>query len=474
MIAALAAAAITVNNVVETDGGNTSDGVFTILGDSTGATASIILDSGGTAGATASQVIAGTGGTITDADIIAAIDPADLAAAGLTVSEADDSVDNGQLVFTSSTTGTTSSVSLASFTGAGTATQTAAVVGVDEIAAIEHNLDAGDLVINNVAVKAAQAADDVASYSDAASSSKTASGIAIAAAVNKSTGETGVSATVNASEYVGGSTSTDGIAGNTGSVWISGVEVNLTVQTGAGANRAHAVDQINAVSGQTGVVASDNGKSLSLNAADGRNIVLAFDTNAAASGGVTAENFGLGNSGTAISESDLTTAGGAGSANALARKGEADSVARTTYSTTTLTGAGDINVSAGIKGSDDLANLGFTAGSYGGGEDGTFLKDVDLTTVAGANKALTAIDNALDSVNAQRADLGAIQNRFETTVQNLQVNSENLTASNSRIRDADFAAETAELSRTRVLQQAGTSILAQANALPQQVLSLLQ
>jgi flagellin len=86
---------------------------------------------------------------------------------------------------------------------------------------------------------------------------------------------------------------------------------------------------------------------------------------------------------------------------------------------------------------------------------------------------LVAIDNAIGQVASQRADLGAIQNRMESTVSNLQVTSENLNAANSRIQDADFAAETAELQRTNVLQQAGISVLAQANASGQQVLSLL-
>ena len=84
------------------------------------------------------------------------------------------------------------------------------------------------------------------------------------------------------------------------------------------------------------------------------------------------------------------------------------------------------------------------------------------------------MDNAIATVSAQRADLGAIQNRLESTVGNLTITSENLTAANSRITDADFAVETAELSRSQVLQQAGISILAQANASSQQVLSLLQ
>ena len=91
-----------------------------------------------------------------------------------------------------------------------------------------------------------------------------------------------------------------------------------------------------------------------------------------------------------------------------------------------------------------------------------------------ADNAILARDAALKAVNGARATLGAVQSRFETTVENLSVNSENLSASRSRIMDADFAAETANLSRTQILQQAGTAMVAQANQLPQQVLSLLR
>ncbi|MEP4547839.1 MAG: flagellin [Saccharospirillum sp.] len=145
----------------------------------------------------------------------------------------------------------------------------------------------------------------------------------------------------------------------------------------------------------------------------------------------------------------------------------------TTYGTVKLESATEINIGVGSKGSDEVEALGFRTGSYGGGEDGQFLKDVDISTFEGAQAAITAIDNALETVASQRAELGALQNRFESTVSNLAITAENLTAANSRIRDADFAAETAELSRTQVLQQAGISILAQANQRPQQVLSLL-
>ncbi|PFG53543.1 flagellin [Marinobacter sp. LV10R520-4] len=102
------------------------------------------------------------------------------------------------------------------------------------------------------------------------------------------------------------------------------------------------------------------------------------------------------------------------------------------------------------------------------------VNDLAVDTAAGAEQTLVAIDYAFDKINSFRAELGALQNRFESTIANLSTTSENLSAANSRIRDADFAAETAELARTQVLQSAGLSVLAQANARPQQVLQLLQ
>lgn len=101
-------------------------------------------------------------------------------------------------------------------------------------------------------------------------------------------------------------------------------------------------------------------------------------------------------------------------------------------------------------------------------------KDLSVATTAGADEAIVRVDAALKAVNSARADLGAMQNRFESVVSNLGVNSENLSASKSRILDADFAQETANLSRAQILQQAGTAMIAQANQLPQQVLSLLR
>lgn len=102
------------------------------------------------------------------------------------------------------------------------------------------------------------------------------------------------------------------------------------------------------------------------------------------------------------------------------------------------------------------------------------VKDINISTAGGAQSAIDVIDAALSEIDSRRADLGAVQNRFESTISNLNNISENASAARSRITDTDFAAETANLSKNQVLQQAGTAILAQANQLPQAVLSLLR
>jgi flagellin len=105
---------------------------------------------------------------------------------------------------------------------------------------------------------------------------------------------------------------------------------------------------------------------------------------------------------------------------------------------------------------------------------GTSTAPTAITDTAGAQAAITAIDSAINAVNSQRATFGAVQNRFENVISNLMVATENQSAARSRIMDADYAAETANMSRAQILQQAGNAMVAQANQLPQQVLSLLQ
>ena len=127
-------------------------------------------------------------------------------------------------------------------------------------------------------------------------------------------------------------------------------------------------------------------------------------------------------------------------------------------------------------GADETGLAAASAATTDGGTeaDGGALSGVAIDTVAGANFAIARVDSALTDVNGLRANLGAIQNRFESTITNLQTVSENLSASRGRIQDADFAAETANLTKAQVLQQAGVAVLAQANAQPQLALSLLQ
>jgi flagellin len=144
--------------------------------------------------------------------------------------------------------------------------------------------------------------------------------------------------------------------------------------------------------------------------------------------------------------------------------------------TTTANATGDIKFAAGTNDGTKLGINLIVAGAAATGKavTTTGFDAVDVSTVAGANKALSMLDGAVNAVNTMRADLGAVQNRFSSTVTNLQTTTENLTASRSRIQDTDFAAETASLSRGQILQQAGTAMLAQANSLPNGVLALLR
>jgi flagellin len=145
-----------------------------------------------------------------------------------------------------------------------------------------------------------------------------------------------------------------------------------------------------------------------------------------------------------------------------------------------VTWGADVTVGGRVEFSSDsgfsIASTGTGAvtGATTVGSSLSSVSNIDVSTVEGANDALLTIDAALNSVNSNRADLGAIQNRFASTISNLQTTTENLSASRSRIQDTDFAAETAQLTRGQILQQAGTAILAQANSLPNGVLSLLR
>ena len=145
---------------------------------------------------------------------------------------------------------------------------------------------------------------------------------------------------------------------------------------------------------------------------------------------------------------------------------------------TTELGAGATVTLTEVATNNGLTNLGFATGATDTGNDagpGTdSVESIDITTADGAQSAIDVIDAAIAEIDATRGDLGAIQNRFTSTIANLDNIAENVSAARSRTLDSDFAAETANLSKNQILQQAGISVLSQANSLPQQVLSLLQ
>jgi len=134
------------------------------------------------------------------------------------------------------------------------------------------------------------------------------------------------------------------------------------------------------------------------------------------------------------------------------------------YSSTFLVGA---NAGQTISVNISRANGGF-------GTSGLGLANLSISSLAGASRALASIDSAISIIDSKRADLGAIQNRFQSTIRNLSNIVENVSAARSRIKDTDFAKETAELTRSQILQQASTTILSQSNQRPQSALSLLQ
>jgi len=275
-------------------------------------------------------------------------------------------------------------------------------------------LQAGELTINGVDIRATQTVDDAVSTTQ-----NEGSAISVAAAINDSTAATGVSAQVNATRIEGGVVSGGGLDSNNQLI------INGTSITGLNVAEADAgnalISAINSQSDLTGVIASRNADGgVDLTAQDGRNIDIQTTGNAAATTG-----FSTG----------------------------------TTQGTVTLSSEQDFSIAGGNPG-----DAGLQPGQIGS-DPTTSLQEIDLTTQAGANRAIETIDRALEDVSEQRARFGATQNRLESTINNLSNASVNLQESNSRIRDADFAKEASELLRRQILEKAQISILSQSNSL---------
>ncbi len=251
----------------------------------------------------------------------------------------------------------------------------------------------------------------------------------VVSAINDQFASTGVQASLATSVDTGDIAASLSVGtGTDGALTVNGVQVAVANDGADAVDVDQTAANINALSTQTGVSAVVDGGAINLVNSDGSKIALGGANYASG----TAENFYAG----VVLASDV-------------REDDSD------FSVT--------------------GTLGVVSGSaLGGDQDNESVNAVSVLTREDATAALRSLDFGLQQVNSLRAELGAVQTRFESTISNLGITSESLSAARSRIQDADFAAETAALTKAQILQQAGTSVLAQANAIPQNVLSLLQ
>ncbi len=299
-------------------------------------------------------------------------------------------------------------------------------VATSATAVTSNALADGDLTVNGITIRATQASDDQLSTSFA-----TGSAIAKAAAINDLTNVHGVNAYANESVRLGTADIAGGTLDEANYLVINGRSITgFEVLADDAEDRL--LNAINAEFQNTGVTAvRDSNGQIELHASDGRNI-----------------------------EVELV---GAGVANTT---GLTQGV---TLSTITLESEEQYQLGAANEG-----YLSFADNAFVGVSSVQSVETIDVATREGANLALLIVDRAIQQISSDRAELGAVQNRLESTIRNLAAVSENAAAAKSRILDADFAAETAALARNQILQQAATTILAQANQQPQAALSLLQ
>ncbi|MBK8744792.1 flagellin [Propionivibrio sp.] len=253
-----------------------------------------------------------------------------------------------------------------------------------------------------------------------------------------------------------------GSATDTYSLMINGVAIYAAATDASTAITAQQItDAINANQSTTGVTAALSGANLRLTAADGRDIAVGQDITVGPAAGIAA---GAGGSstvnGVVYRDGTLGTVAQAGNNSATA--------AAVNGGTLTLSALEDITITG------DGLIMGFAAATTTIAKDAVTISSANVLSVTAANNTIQRIDSALSAVSSLRSTFGAIQNRFESVTSSLSATSENLSAARSRIQDTDFAQETANLTRAQILQQSGIAMLGQANALPNNVLSLLR
>jgi flagellin len=307
-----------------------------------------------------------------------------------------------------------------------------------------YNLDGGSMTAATAAAANTNAGDSngltitgTLGTANTATIAANATASTVADAVNAITSSTGVTASALTTATLGTLSAAGTVSFTLGNN--NGGSAAVTATMTSTSDLGALADAINAVAATTGTTATESGGTITLTNENGDDISITAFTH-----------------GTATATMAYT--GASGSADTLTGNG---TDASTVGGQVTFTSSSTFSVEAATTIHDAAVTF-------------SNVSSIDVGTQSGSNSAIDVIDGALQYISDARADLGAIQNRLEATISNLSNISENVSAARSRVQDADFAAETSNLTRTQILQQAGVAMLTQANAQPQLVLSLLQ
>ena len=348
-------------------------------------------------------------------------------------------LDQSSIVISSNAGGTLANADLALGTYSGNVAQFS-TKNLGALTTAPTALSSGDLTLNGYSIGATYTSDDTASDTTAASSTRATSGIALAAAINRQTTTTGVSAKVNSNVISGTGFSAAAVS----TIYLNGqsITANLT----ASSTIADVVSVINTKSGLTGVTASNNGSGVTLTASDGRNISIATNT------GV----------GSAIGVSSMSVT-------------STSAAAATTYvAPVTLYASSTFSVASGTNGNTNFKALGFREGTYGGAASAVKLSGLNISTAQGGTNALTTINDAIDMVSSYQAQIGGLTNVMgyqTTTTTNMTTVS---TKAYGDIMNYNLAAETTALAVAQTKQNGAMAMLAQANVSQELVTYLLK
>lgn len=348
-------------------------------------------------------------------------------------------LDQSSIAITSNVGGTLANADLALGTYTGNVAQFS-TKNLGAITTAPTALSSGDLTLNGYSIGATYTSDDTASDTTAASSTKATSGIALAAAINRQTATTGVSAKVNSNVVTGTGFSAAAVS----TIYLNGQSITANLTTSS--TIADVVSVINTKTGSTGVTATNNGSGVTLTASDGRNISIGTNAGVGTSIGIS------GMSGTS------TTA----------------ALATTYVAPVTLYASNTFTVASGTNGNTNFKALGFREGTYGGAASAVKLSGLNISTAQGGTNAITTINDAIDMVSANQALIGALTNvmGYQTTT------STNMTTVSTKaygdIMNYNLAAETTALAVAQTKQNGAMAMLAQANVSQDLVTYLLK